>query len=120
MSGAGGITTLVARDGEVTSMAVFGELDTFTGNDLVGVLLEQCLVHRPARVVVDLSAVSFCDGAGARALAQMRELAARAGTEFAVTGARSPTLLRVLEIMGLDLLFRLDQDPTRHPGSASR
>ncbi|MGV9249799.1 STAS domain-containing protein [Streptomyces sp. NPDC003710] len=119
MSGAGGITTLVARDGEVTSMAVFEELDAFTGDDLVQVL-EQCLEHLPVRVVVDLSAVSFCDGARGRALVQMRELAAQTGTEFAVRGVRAATLLRVLQITGLDLLFGLHEDPTRHPGSVTR
>ncbi|MFF4398560.1 STAS domain-containing protein [Streptomyces sp. NPDC001480] len=118
MSGAGGITTLVTRDGEVTSVGVFGELDTFTGDDLITVV-RQFLDDHPVRLVVDLSAVSFCDGAGARTLGTMRELAVQAGTEFALTGVRAPTLLRVLEITGLDRLFGLRQDPTAHPGSAT-
>ncbi|MEV6180478.1 STAS domain-containing protein [Streptomyces sp. NPDC052015] len=119
MIGAGGITTLIARCGEVTSVGVFGELDIFTGEELITVL-GQCLEQRPGHLVVDLSAVSFCDGAGARALETMRELAVRSGTEVALTGVRAQTLTRVLEVTGLDLLFGLRQGPTTLPDSATR
>ncbi|MGW5655043.1 STAS domain-containing protein [Streptomyces humi] len=118
MNGAGGITTLVAREGGVHSVGVFGELDTFTGDELVTVVRE-CLEQQPVRLVVDLSAVSFCDGAGVRALMTMRELAVRAGTLFALTGLRAPTLIRVLEITGYDVLCGLRQRPAAHPDSSA-
>lgn len=89
MSGAGGITTLVARDGGVHSVGVFGELDPFTGDELVTVV-RQCLEQQPVRLAVDLSAVSFCDGAGVRALVTMRELAARAGTQLVLVACERP------------------------------
>ncbi|MFD5543812.1 STAS domain-containing protein [Streptomyces sp. NPDC127079] len=118
MNGAGGITTLVARDSGVHSVGVFGELDTFTGDELVTVVRE-CLEQQPVRLVVDLSAVSFCDGAGVRALMTMRELAVQAGTPFALTGLRAPTLIRVLEITGCDVLFGLSRHPAAHPDSSA-
>ncbi|MFJ1730922.1 STAS domain-containing protein [Streptomyces sp. NPDC088254] len=118
MSGAGGITTLVIRDGGVHSVGVFGELDTFTGDELVTVV-RQCLEQQPVRLAVDLSAVSFCDGAGVRALMKMRGLAAQVGTELVLTGRRAPALIRVLEITGCDVLFGLRQRPAAHPDASA-
>ncbi|MFE9455060.1 STAS domain-containing protein [Streptomyces sp. NPDC006739] len=63
---------------------------------------------------MDLSAVSLCDGAGVRALITMRELAVQAGAEFVLTGLRAPTLIRVLEITGCDVLSGLCQSPAAH------
>ncbi len=110
---------MITRRGEATWVGVVGELDIYTGEELVTVL-GQCLEQQPGHLVVDLSAVSFCDGAGARALETTRELAVRSGTEFALTGVRAQTLTRVLEVTGLDLLFGLRQGPTTHPDSATR
>lgn len=99
-------------------MGVFGELDTFTGGELVTVV-RHCLEQQPVRLVVDLSAVSFCDGAGVRALITMRELAVRAGTQFVLTGLRAPTVIQVLEITGCDVLFGLRHRPAVHPDSSA-
>ncbi|MFG2359937.1 hypothetical protein [Streptomyces sp. NPDC048521] len=49
----------------------------------------------------------------------MRELAAQAGTQFVLTGLRAPTLIRVLEITGCDVLFGLRQRPAAHPDSSA-
>ncbi|MEU2718404.1 STAS domain-containing protein [Streptomyces sp. NPDC007205] len=109
------------RQGEVASVGIFGELDLYTGGELKTILAE-CLDGRPARLVVDVSAVSFCDLTGATALAEARDRAVQAGTEFMLSGVRTPTLVRILTLTGLDGAFVLPQpyhcSPTR-PGSAT-
>ncbi|MFF8867878.1 STAS domain-containing protein [Streptomyces sp. NPDC015139] len=78
MSGEGGITSLVFHEGDAVLLGVFGELDAFTGPELGGVVTA-CLAERPARLVVDVSGVSFCDASGLTALLQARERAVRGG-----------------------------------------
>lgn len=108
MSGAGGITTLVSRSGEVASVGVFGELDLYTGEELNTVLVE-CLDQRPALLVVDVSGVSFCDLTGVTALAAARDTAEQAGTEFVLSGVKAPALMRIFALTGLDAEFGLRQ-----------
>ncbi|MFI1166949.1 STAS domain-containing protein [Streptomyces sp. NPDC020801] len=111
-----GATTLIVRDGGGTMMGVFGELDLFTSDEL-GTVVQECLQDRPARLVLDLAGVSFCDAAGLNALVRGKNRAAQVGTDFVVTGVKAPTLVRVLAVTGLDALFGLRQGPAP-PGDA--
>ncbi|WP_435260587.1 STAS domain-containing protein [Streptomyces sp. 1222.5] len=78
MSGGGGITSLALREGGTVVLGVFGELDLLTGPELVDVVTD-CLSVRPVRLVLDVSAVSFCDASGLTALLGARDSAVQAG-----------------------------------------
>ncbi|MEU8587446.1 STAS domain-containing protein [Streptomyces sp. NPDC048664] len=105
----GAITTLVVREGDTAQVGVFGELDLDTGPELTAVLTE-CLGQGPARLVVDVSAVPFCDSSGLAALLRARESASRAGAEFVLAGVR-PALSRILVMTGLDAVFNAGPRP---------
>ncbi|WP_432171151.1 STAS domain-containing protein [Streptomyces sp. 1222.5] len=117
MNGGGGITSLVLRDGDTVLLGVVGELDLFTGPALVTVVTD-CLRQRPTCLVMDVSAVSFCDAAGLTALEAARSSAVRAGTRFALSGVQ-PTLLRILTVTGLDATFDLWPHHGRFPSAGA-
>ncbi|WP_435279938.1 STAS domain-containing protein [Streptomyces sp. 1222.5] len=119
MSGGGGITSLVSREDDAVLLGVFGELDAFTGPELCAVVTG-CLAQRPARLVMDVSGVSFCDASGLTALLKAREGAVRAGACFVLTGVQ-PVLLRILAITHLDAGFGLrpPHGSTPHTGPAA-
>ncbi|MER6434250.1 STAS domain-containing protein [Streptomyces sp900105245] len=119
MSAGGGITTLMLREGDTVLLGVFGELDVLTGPELRAVVAD-CLASRPARLVMDVSAVTFCDAAGLSALEAARDSAEHAGAEFALAGVR-PALLRILSITRLDAVFGLRprHGPAASPGTAA-
>lgn len=114
MISAGGITTLVLSEGDTVRIGVFGELDLFTADELAAVTADS-LKRRPARLVMDVSAVTFCDACGLTALADAKDIATRAGAQFTLTGARD-VLLRLVDITGLHALF----GPHAHHQAASR
>ncbi|MEU6775062.1 STAS domain-containing protein [Streptomyces sp. NPDC046759] len=120
MSRSGGITTVVLHEGRVVTAGVFGELDLYTAAGL-GTVLAECLDLRPACLIVDVSAVSFCDSSGLSALLQAAEAAAHAGTDFVLEGQKAPTLLRLLAVTGLDAVFGIRQQhgPASRPGPAA-
>ncbi|MGW4569117.1 STAS domain-containing protein [Streptomyces sp. NPDC004561] len=82
--------------------------------------MTECLAQWPVRLVMDVSAVSFCDAASLSTLIEARDSVQPAGTEFVLQGART-TLLRVLTITGLDAGFGLrpQHGPAPSPDSAT-
>ncbi|MFC9282819.1 STAS domain-containing protein [Streptomyces collinus] len=118
MSGEGGITSLALREGDTVLLGVFGELDALTGPEL-GDVVTDCLSPRPVRLVMDVSAVSFCDAAGLAALVAARDGAVHAGAEFTLAGGQ-PTLLRILTITHLDARLGLRHATDPHPAPARR
>ncbi|WP_432029909.1 STAS domain-containing protein [Streptomyces sp. 1222.5] len=119
MSGEGGITSLVLHEGDAVLLGVFGELDAFTGPELCKVVTG-CLAQRPARLVMDVSGVSFCDASGLTALLKAREAAVQSGTCLVLAGVQ-PALQRILAITHLDTVFGLrpQTGPTPHTGPAA-
>jgi anti-anti-sigma factor len=77
-----------------------GELDVATA-DLASRYVTQVIDRHPGPVVVDLTALRFCDARGLSALLRMTRYAEQAGQTFRITST-SPTLLRLLRIIGLD------------------
>jgi anti-sigma B factor antagonist len=61
--------------------------------------------HR-ATVVVDMSQTAYCDSSGLSALVQAARTASASSGRL-LLAARSPTVLRVLAITGLDQLFQV-------------
>ncbi|WP_235002223.1 STAS domain-containing protein [Actinacidiphila paucisporea] len=66
-------------------------------------------------LTVDLSALAFCDSSGITALISGRNNARAAGADVALVRV-PPSTVRILRILGLDQVFRVDPAPA--PGSA--
>jgi anti-sigma B factor antagonist len=92
------IATSVAEDG--WQLAVSGELDLLTSprlEEALGAVIEG---ERPARVVVDLKAVSFFDSSALNVLLNMQREASAHDVQLAVVASRP--VERVLTLTGVD------------------
>jgi anti-sigma B factor antagonist len=70
-----------ARDDQASTIAVRGDLDFAVQHAVRATLMRIIALDRPGRVVLDLSRLDFCDSAGARMLADVRQqIIARGGT----------------------------------------
>ena len=100
------ITTTIDERGWLV-LAVAGEIDLATAPQLA-----DCLVAAADHdVAVDLSAVTFLDSSGLSALVAGSRALAETGHVLRTFGERD-TILRVLEISGLDALFHEPDDDT--------
>ncbi|MFI0373815.1 STAS domain-containing protein [Actinomadura sp. 1N219] len=105
-----GVEVAMVR-GESAVVVVTGEIDLRTADTLCARLVE-ARGEGPRRLVVDFSAVAFCDAAGLGALVGARNRIAVSGGEISLAGVR-PAQLRLLRVTGLDRLFAV------HPDAAS-
>ncbi|MBB6348127.1 STAS domain-containing protein [Nonomuraea muscovyensis] len=96
-----GRTTLTAP----TVVHVSGDIDIFTSHALRTRLLN-ALPYGSGRLVVDLSAVAFCDASGLGVLVGIQHRASRRGVAFALRGPR-PQLRKLLRVTGLDRSLRI-------------
>jgi anti-anti-sigma factor len=103
--------------GPETVIAIAGEVDLETADDVrsVGVLA----VHAPtvSTVVLDLSAVTFLDSSGIGALMDVRNAGTTVGVEVRIDSAPD-RVARVLAIAGLADMFGIteaDEAPTGNP-----
>ncbi|MEU8610439.1 STAS domain-containing protein [Actinoplanes sp. NPDC048791] len=62
-----------ARDGQASTIAVRGDLDFAVQRAVQTALMGVIARDRPGHVVLDLSRLDFCDCAGARMLAEVRQ-----------------------------------------------
>ncbi|WP_243726029.1 STAS domain-containing protein [Actinomadura rubrisoli] len=100
---------VVARvRGDTAVAAVTGEIDLHTSDALRARLVE---LHGAGfrRLVVDFTAVPFCDATGLGALVAAHNHVAARGGQIALAGVR-PAQLRLLRITGLHRLFALHVD----------
>jgi anti-sigma B factor antagonist len=97
-----------AADAAVIAVVhVIGEIDSFTGTDLEGMIGRE-LANRPPGLIVDLSLVGFLGSTALAILCRARDLCFRQGTELALVGAGREDVLRQLRIAGLERLSVLD------------
>ena len=87
------IRCVAGRDG--TTIQIDGDLDLVTAPSLAAAL--DGASRDVGAVVLDISGLKFCDGAGLRVLELTRR---RLGERFQVRGA-SPIVLRIAEIVGM-------------------
>jgi anti-sigma B factor antagonist len=80
-----------------------GELDIATAEVAVGYVGHVIDRHR-VPVIVDLTALVFCDATGLGALVRMAGYAEQAGCRFRLA-APSPSLVKIMRITGLDHRF---------------
>jgi anti-anti-sigma factor len=91
------ITVQHAPD-EITFLLA-GEIDVLTVNQLAA-LVNEALAEPPARMVLDMAGVTFCDSQGLGTLVVLSRKAQHARTVLALTNV-GDFLMRVLDITGL-------------------
>ena len=93
-------------------LELVGELDLATAA-LVDQAVTVCLTGHPSRLELDLTALTFCDATGLRALLRARRAAHAQHTDFQLTGV-PPRLRTILaQLQAGDLL------PTTRPASGA-
>jgi anti-sigma B factor antagonist len=96
----------IAQKGKAVVISLEGDVDLQSSPDARGVLLEA--VEQNARVVVDLSAVSYIDSSGIAALVEalQRSRQRKDGAALALAAVSDP-VLRVLKLARLDRVFTI-------------
>lgn len=84
-------------------LQVVGELD-YDQAPLLRSRLQDLVLTAEQRLVIDLSALEFCDSSGIAALLTARRRAQEAGADLALA-ALPANLLRILHVVGLDEVF---------------
>lgn len=106
----------VRREGDDAVVTLAGELDISTAPDVQDALAE--LTDAPRKVVVDLSALEFCDSTGLAALLGAHKTLNENGGSLELL-APSPMLVNLVKITGLDDVFevRLPDPPAEQQQS---
>ncbi|MET8957794.1 STAS domain-containing protein [Streptomyces sp. NPDC004393] len=99
--------TTVFHTGDSITLAVTGELDLLTAEELRQ-SVSRCLAKKIRRLVMDLRQVTFCDCSGVNALLWTRRQARATGVDFVLTGVTAPRVAQVLRLTGTSVLFDLD------------
>jgi anti-sigma B factor antagonist len=103
------VTTRLQGDHTVISVA--GEIDIYTAPRLQSELMA-ALNEGPARLIVDMSSVDFCDSTGINVLLGAHRHARDRGGELQLAGPGSATR-KVLQVTGLESVFTVLDDPAR-------
>jgi anti-sigma B factor antagonist len=98
------------EEGGVRVVAVAGELDVDTAPTLCA-RLDETRIGRPPRLLVDLTAVDFCDSTGLRALLGAASEVRAHGGRFALVCPPSGEVARLLEIVGAGEWLAIHADP---------
>lgn len=101
----------------VAQIAVAGEIDLATTEQLQADLLDVISTGLAHRIEVDLAGVTFMDCSGLSGLVVARGVAARAGCRLQITKPQ-PIVRRVLEMTGLLAILTASDKNTR-PGRSS-
>ena len=97
--------TVTDHRAEVAVLQLRGELDADTAGQLHAVLAD--LLERPVpRIVVDLSALKFCDSVGLSAFITSKQVIAARGGWLSFAGG-NPFLTQLMETVGLGRYFAI-------------
>ena len=96
---------------------IVGRMDNAHAAALTG-HAEDALAHGRPHLILDMSAVTFISIAGLRALVQIVKQATAAGGSLTILNPSDP-VEKVLELVGLDTVFRITFDPQWNPLQAS-
>ena len=96
----------VVRDGEVTRIALGGEVDFHTAGRLQALIDAECQ-GRADRVVIDLSAIEFVDSHGLRLLADAHRRLASDGRRLEIMRPPDP-VWHAFVLTGLDEVLNVD------------
>jgi anti-sigma B factor antagonist len=100
--------------GDHTVVSVLGEIDLYTAPRLQSELMN-ALGASPARLIVDMSGVDFCDSTGINVLLAAHRHAREHGGELQLAGPGSATR-KVLQVTGLESVFTVLDDPAQVSG----
>ena len=100
--------------GDHTVISVTGEIDLYTAPKLQSELMT-ALGANPARLIVDMSGVDFCDSTGINVLLAAHRQARERGGELQLAGPGTATR-KVLQVTGLESVFTVLNDPVRVTG----
>ncbi len=92
-----------------TIVTVSGEIDLYTAPRLHGEIAAVLADGMPARVVIDMSGVEFCDSTGMNVLLSCLRRARERGGELEIASPR-PAVRKILQVTGLDSVFTLAED----------
>jgi anti-sigma B factor antagonist len=98
-----------------TVVIIFGEIDLYTAPRLHSELAAVIADGMPARVVIDMSGVEFCDSTGMNVLLSCLRRVHERGGELEIASPR-PAVRKILQVTGLDSVFNLVDQVS--PGSA--
>ena len=101
--------------GDHTVVAVSGEIDLYTAPRLQGELATAVTGAGPARVVVDMAGVDFCDSTGMNVLLAALRRARERGGDLVLAGPR-PAVRKILQVTGLESVFTVLDDPAALAG----
>ncbi|HEY1672040.1 MAG TPA: STAS domain-containing protein [Streptosporangiaceae bacterium] len=87
-----------------TIVIVAGEIDLYTAPRLHRELVDVLADDRPARVIVDMSGVVFCDSTGMNVLLSSLRRAKERGGQLELAAPR-PAVRKILQVTGLDSVF---------------
>ena len=102
-------------EGERAIVALAGEIDLYTAPRLQSELAAALASGDPARLVVDMSAVEFCDSTGMNVLLAAHRRATGQGGSLELAGPR-PAVRKILQVTGLETVFTVHEDPAAVPG----
>lgn len=97
--------------GEVV-LKLAGEIDMLTAAQLSSIVNET-LAEPPARIVLDMGGITFCDSQGLGTLVVLSRKASHAQTVLSLTNV-GDFLLRVLDITGLRSALTVRNEPATH------
>jgi anti-sigma B factor antagonist len=90
-------------------LALSGEIDLYTAPRLQAELAAALAEHNPARIVVDMSGVEFCDSTGMNVLLAALRHASERGGELSLAAPRA-AVRKVLQVTGLEGVFTVHDD----------
>lgn len=95
--------------GDHIVLSLAGEIDLYTAPRLQTELTAALAGTKPAQIVVDMSAVEFCDSTGMNVLLAAHRLASEKGGDLALAAPRPP-VRKILEVTGLQSVFTIHDD----------
>jgi len=95
--------------GEHIILALAGEIDLYTAPRLQTELTAALAASNTAQIVVDMSAVDFCDSTGMNVLLAAHRLAGEKGGDLTLAAPRPP-VRKILEVTGLQSVFTIHDD----------
>lgn len=95
--------------GDHVVLALAGEIDLYTAPKLQSELTAALAAGKPAQLVVDMSAVEFCDSTGMNVLLAAHRLANERGGDLTLAAPRA-AVRKILEVTGLESVFTVHDD----------
>ncbi|MEU6713839.1 STAS domain-containing protein [Nonomuraea purpurea] len=92
-------------------VAITGEIDLYTAPQLQSEFT-RLLQDGPSRVVIDMSAVDFCDSTGMNVLLSALKRMKEQGGALEVAAPR-PAVRKILQVTGLDSVFTVHDEVPR-------